>query len=131
MQKDKLIRCLPVSLSFRLLQTTTSHIITVCKLFSCNAKQHMPFLASKRYLIDLQQVLFQRVTNALLESNQAPFRGDLITDGLVAGCGLAFCTYSFYLQMVCLKLCNVFSKPYLCLQRIKLKRLLYRRRMIE
>ena len=26
-------------------------------------------LASKRYLIDLQQVLFQRVTNALLESN--------------------------------------------------------------
>ena len=88
-------------------------------------------LASKRYLIDLQQVLFQRVTNALLESNQAPFRGDLITDGLAAGCGLAFCTYSFYLQMVCLKLCNGFSKPYLCLQRIKLKRLLYRRRMIE
>ena len=43
MQKDKLIRCLPVSLSFLLLQTTTSHIITVCKLFSCNAKQHMPF----------------------------------------------------------------------------------------
>ena len=66
-------------------------------------------LASKRYLIDLQQVLFQRVTNALLESNQAPFRGDLITDGLAAGCGLAFCTYSFYLQMVCLKLCNVFQ----------------------
>ena len=30
--------------------------------------------ASKRCLIDLQQVLFQRVTNALLESNQAPFQ---------------------------------------------------------
>ena len=94
MQKNKLIRCLPVSLSFRLLQTTTSHIIGVCKLFSCKATHAL--LASKRYLIDLHQVLFQRVTNALLESNQAPFRGDLITDGLAAGCGLAFCTYSFY-----------------------------------
>ena len=29
-------------------------------------------LASKRCLIDLQLVPFQRVTNALLESNQAP-----------------------------------------------------------
>ena len=37
-------------------------------------------LASKRCLIDLQQVLFQRVTNALLESNQAPFTNDLITN---------------------------------------------------
>ena len=31
-------------------------------------------------LIDLQQVLFQRVTNALLKSNQAPFMNDLITN---------------------------------------------------
>ncbi len=30
-------------------------------------------LASKRGLIGLQQVLFQSLTNALLESNQAPF----------------------------------------------------------
>ena len=37
-------------------------------------------LASKRCLIDLQQVLFQRVTNALLKSNQAPFLNGLITD---------------------------------------------------
>ena len=42
-RKGKLIRCLSISLSFRLLQTTTSHTIAVCKLFSCNAKQHMPF----------------------------------------------------------------------------------------
>ncbi|EGC20930.1 hypothetical protein HMPREF9141_0570 [Prevotella multiformis DSM 16608] len=32
-RKDKLIRCLPVSLSFRLLQTTYSQIIGVCKYF--------------------------------------------------------------------------------------------------
>ena len=37
-------------------------------------------LASKGCLIDLQQVLFQRVTNALLKSNQAPFLNGLITD---------------------------------------------------
>ena len=32
-RKDKLIRCLSVSLSFRLLQTTYSQIISVCKYF--------------------------------------------------------------------------------------------------
>ena len=37
-------------------------------------------LASKRCLIDLQLVLFLRVTNALLKSNQAPFMNDLITN---------------------------------------------------
>ena len=36
-------------------------------------------LASNRCLIDLQQVLFQRVINALLKSNQAPFTSGLIT----------------------------------------------------
>ena len=36
-------------------------------------------LASERGLIDLQQVLSWRVTNALLKSNQAPFTNDLIT----------------------------------------------------
>ena len=36
-------------------------------------------LASNRCLIDLQQVLFQRVTNALLKSNQAPFANGPIT----------------------------------------------------
>ncbi|EGC21421.1 hypothetical protein HMPREF9141_0171 [Prevotella multiformis DSM 16608] len=28
---------------FRLLQTTYSPIIGICKLFSCNTKQYMPF----------------------------------------------------------------------------------------
>ncbi len=68
-------------------------------------------LASKRCLIDLQQVLFQRVTNALLKSNQAPLSGGLITNRLAAGCKLAFYTFFLYLQLGCLKLCNGFSKP--------------------
>ena len=46
--------------------------------------------ASKRCLIDLQQVLFQRVTNALLESNQAPFQNGWTTNWFTAGCKLAF-----------------------------------------
>ena len=41
--KGRLIRCLSTGRSFRLLQTTCSRIIGICKLFSCNAKQHMPF----------------------------------------------------------------------------------------
>ena len=70
-------------------------------------------LASKRCLIDLQQVLFQRVTNALLESNQAPFTNDLTTNWFTAGCRLAFLHVILYLQMICLNLCNGFSKSYL------------------
>ena len=88
-------------------------------------------LASKRCLIDLQQVLFQRVTNALLKSNQAPFTNDLTTDWLTAGYKLDFCTCSLHLQMICLKLCNGFSKSYLSFQRIKMKRSLTRRLMIR
>ena len=42
-RKDKLIRCLPVSLSFRLLQTTYSQIISVCKYFCSVQIWHMLF----------------------------------------------------------------------------------------
>ena len=56
-------------------------------------------LASKGCLIDLQQVLFQRVTNALLKSNQAPLSGGLITNWFTAGCKPAFCTFVLYLQL--------------------------------
>ena len=44
---------------------------------------------------------------------------------------LLFCTCSFYLQMICLELCNGFSKSCLYFQRIKTRSLLYRRRIIE
>ena len=78
-------------------------------------------LASKRCLIDLQQVLFQSITNALLKSNQAPFKNGLITCWLSAGCKLDFLYVFLYLQMICLQLCNGFSKPCLYFQPIKLK----------
>ena len=53
----------------RLKQTTYSHIIDHCKLFSCNSKPVYALLASKRRLIDLQKVPFKTLTNALLKSN--------------------------------------------------------------
>ena len=56
-------------------------------------------LASKRGLTDLQQMPFQRVTNALLKSNQAPILGGLITNWFTAGCKPAFCTFVLYLQL--------------------------------
>ena len=43
-------------------------------------KDEHALLASKRCLIDLQQVLSLRVINALLESNQAPFLNGLTTN---------------------------------------------------
>ena len=42
-RKDKWIRCLPVSLSFRLLQTTYSQMIGVCKYFCAVQSWHMLF----------------------------------------------------------------------------------------
>ncbi|EGC18799.1 hypothetical protein HMPREF9141_2803 [Prevotella multiformis DSM 16608] len=42
-RKGKMMRRLSISRSFRLLQTTYSPIIGICKLFSCSARQHMPF----------------------------------------------------------------------------------------
>ena len=42
-RKDKLIRCLSVSLSFRLLQTTYSQIISVCKYFCAVQSWHTLF----------------------------------------------------------------------------------------
>ena len=42
-RKGKMMRRLSISRSSRLLQTTYSPIIGICKLFSCNEKQHMPF----------------------------------------------------------------------------------------
>jgi len=56
-------------MSIRLLQTIHSHIIRICKLFSCNSKPIHALLASKRRLIDLLKVPFKTLTNALLKSN--------------------------------------------------------------
>ena len=42
-RKGKWIRCLSISISFRLPQTTYFHITGVCKLFSCTPSRHMVF----------------------------------------------------------------------------------------
>ena len=57
-RKGKLIRCLSISMPYRLPQTTCSHIIGVCKLFSCSSKQHM---------------LFWLLKGAWLTCNRCPF----------------------------------------------------------
>jgi len=56
-------------MSIRLLQTIHSHIIGICKLFSCDSKPIHVLLAPKRRLIDLLKVPFKTLTNALLKSN--------------------------------------------------------------
>ena len=88
-------------------------------------------LDPERCLIGLQQVPFQRLTNALLKSNQAPLLNGFVTGWFATGYELAFSCVSLYLQMIRLKLCNDFSKHYLYFQRIKMKRVLYRKMMIE
>ena len=57
-RKGKLIRCLSIGMPYRLPQTTCSHIIGVCKLFSCSSKQHM---------------LFWLLKGAWLTCNRCPF----------------------------------------------------------
>ena len=76
-------------------------------------------------------------TGALLACYQRPFEVQSSTfyerfDNQLIDCWLQtcfFCTCYLYLQMICLNLCNAFSKPYLSFQRIKMKRSLYRRRI--
>ena len=127
MQEDKLIRCLSISLSFRLLQTTVFPIIGICKLFSCNAKQHMLFWLLKDAWLTCNwcsvralPTPFWSPIKHLLKLAWQPIDLLLVAD-------LFFCTYFLYLQMIYLKLCNDFSKSYLYSQRMKMKRSLYRR----
>ena len=61
------------TMSFCVLQIAYSHIIGICKLFSCNSKPIYALLASYRRPLSLQKVPFKTLTNALLKSNQAPF----------------------------------------------------------
>ena len=127
MQEDKLIRCLSISLSFRLLQTTFFPIIGICKLFSCNANQHMLFWLLKDAWLTCNwcsvralPMPFWSPIKHLLKLAWQPI-------GLLLVADLLFCTCFLYLQMIYLKLCNDFSKSYLYSQRMKMKRSLYRR----
>ncbi len=59
--------CVPAFLVFYLPQIILISRNT-CKLFSCGSKPIHALLASKRRLIDLQEVPFKPLTNALLKS---------------------------------------------------------------
>ena len=48
MQKRQIDTMPSIGISYRLPQTTCSHIIGVCKMFSCSSKQHMLFWLLKR-----------------------------------------------------------------------------------
>ena len=56
-------------MSFCILQIAYSHIIGICKLFSCNSKPTHALLASYRRPLSLQKVPFKTLTNALLKFN--------------------------------------------------------------
>ena len=130
-RKGELIRSLSISLSFRLLQTTYSPIISVCKMFSCNAKQHMLFwllkdawLACNRCPFSVLPTPFWSPIKHLLKTTWQPVDLLLVTN-------LLFCLCLLYLQLIHSILCNSFSKRCLYFQPIKLRRALFRRRMME
>ena len=130
-RKDKLIRCLPVSLSFRLLQTTYSQMIGVCKYFCAVQIWHMLFwllkdawLTCSRCSFSVLPTPFWSPIRHLLQTTWQPIDWLLVTN-------LLFCLCLLYLQKICLKLCNNFSKPYLHFQHIKFKSFLYWRMMME
>ena len=58
-KRDKIQNKMRIDMmSIRLLQTVYSHTTVTCKYFSDNSKPRHALLASKRRLIDLQQVPF-------------------------------------------------------------------------
>ena len=127
--KGEWIRSLSISRSFRLLQTTDSPVIGICKLFSCSPKQHMLFWLLKDAWLTYNRCSFRALPTPfwgpirhLFETAWQPIDLLLIAD-------LFFCTCFLYLLMIYLKLCNGFSKACLCFQPIKMKRLLFRRRI--
>ena len=130
-RKGKLIRCLSIGMPYRLPQTTCSHIIGVCKLFSCSSKQHVLFrllkgawLTCNRCPFSVLPTPFWSPIKHLLKTTWQPV-------DLLSVTNLLFCLCLLYLQKICLKLCNNFSKPYLHFQHIKFKRFLYWRMMME
>ena len=130
-RKGKLIRCLSISMPYRLPQTTCSHIIGVCKLFSCSSKQHMLFwllkgawLTCNRCPFSVLPTPFWSPIKHLLKTTWQPVDLLLVTN-------LLFCLCLLYLQLIHSILCNSFSKRCLYFQPIKLRRALFRRRMME
>ena len=129
-RKDKLIRCLPVSLSFRLLQTTYSQIIGVCKYFYAVQSWHMLFWLLKDAWLTCNGCSFSVLPTPfwspikhLLQTTWQPIDWLLVTNSI-------FARVLYIYRWSVWNLCNGFSKSYLSFQRIKMKRSLTRRLMI-
>ena len=90
-RKDKLIRCLPVSLSFRLLQTTYSQMIGVCKHFYAVQSWHMLFwllkdawLTCNRCSFSVLPTPFWSPIKHLLQTTWQPIDWLLVTNSFFA-----------------------------------------------
>ena len=128
-RKDKLKRCLSISTSLRLLQTTYSHIIAVCKPFSCSPKQHMLFrllkdawLSCNRCSLSVLLTPFWSPIRHLLRTAWQPIDWLPVTDPVLARI-LLICRWSVWNYVM------TFQKSRLYFRRIRMKRSLYRRRM--
>ena len=90
-RKDKLIRCLPVSQSFRFLQTTYSQMIGICKYFCAVQSWHMLFwllkdawLTCNRCSLSVLPTPFWSPIKHLLQTTWQPIDWLLVTDLLFA-----------------------------------------------
>ena len=90
-RKDKWIRCLSVSLSFRHLQTTYSQIISVCKYFCAVQSWHMLFwllkdawLICSRCSFSVLPTPFWSPIRHLLQTTWQPIDWLLVTNSLFA-----------------------------------------------
>ena len=90
-RKDKLIRCLPVSPSFRLLQTTYSQMTGVCKYFCAVQSWHMLFwllkdawLTCNRCSLSVLPTPFWSPIKHLLQTTWQPIDWLLVTNSFFA-----------------------------------------------
>ena len=124
-RKDKWIRCLPVSLSFRLLQTTYSQIIGICKYFYAVQSWHMLFwllkdawLTCNRCSISVLLTPFWSPIKHLLRTTWQPVDWLLVTSLLFARV-LYICRWSVwnyvmtFQNLICIS--NELKRKGLCL----------------
>ena len=129
--KGALMRCLSISLSFRLLQTTYSHIIGICKMFSCYPSWHMLFwllkdawLTCKRCSFGVLPTPFWGPIKHLLRTDRYSIDWLPVTDLLFARilfiCRWFVCNYVMTFQNpICIL--NVFKWKGICNRRMKIE----------
>ena len=130
-RKGRQIRCLTISPSFRLPQTTCSHVIGICKLFSCGPSWHMPFrlledawLTCNRCSLSVLLTPFWSPIRHLLRTAWQPIDWLPVTNPILARI-LLICRWSVWNYVM------TFQKFRLYFRRIRMKRSLYRRRTIK